>query len=883
MDNRSKLEKIIEYRKAKGSMRKPKYATRKLSMGLVSCMLGFTLLISPSEAKADSGENTATIVENAGTPETTGDGSVENTEEILNEDNGSGSEQDTEPVKEEKSLEKTQAEEFNAQVEEINVELNGTVDYSSAITNLPSDASVTVKKQADTSKAESQDATVEIKFADESTTEVTIKVNVEDKKQEANLESNNKEQTEDKLEETDLKEEKEQEGKDKSQEKTVEEKIEEPTDKEEPALEVGEKIGDDRVQATPEDGENTEENASGTENALSNVKVKITKKGIGDKNFNFDGIFGQGARKKVTLKNKVTGETQEAEFGSKEEFVEYITKIKMSDVVKDGKYTGNYSIEFEGGTVAGKLFVDKSAAKANPQTGETLFELTLWQVRNTDIEVKTKNKAGEVVENPTTDQTNGKIQSGNVEIDIPSKGESASVIEDGLEIEDLLPEEIEDINNQEPEYNLTGKKGDFLVYRDGNKAYKQDGEVKVDPEGLKPSELNLIEKPLVTEKDQTGDTDYATVEFDAGEHGTIQEGKTYYVIKGVTLKDGTIAEPKVVPNTGWKWTGWDKSLTGPFAEGTTITATYEADKTDAEKNDPQGQDINTKVGGTPKAEEGIKNKDDLPTGTKYEFKETPDTTTDGTKDATVVVTYPDGSTDEVAVKVNVTIDASTITPIPSVTAEAETVNFGGEYDLTDNIKNLPEGATVEDVTPEGTIDVNKTGNYTGKVKVTFKDGSSKVVDVPVTVGDSQATTNEPTGKDITVKKGETPKAEDAITNKDDLPKGTKYEFKETPDTTTDGTKDATVVVTYPDGSTDEVAVKVNVTIDASAITPIPSVTAEAETVNFGGEYDLTDNIKNLPEGATVEDVTPEGTIDVNKTGNYTGKVKVTFKDGSSKV
>lgn len=52
MDNRSKLEKIIEYRKAKGSTRKPKYATRKLSIGLVSCLLGFTLLVSPTDSFA---------------------------------------------------------------------------------------------------------------------------------------------------------------------------------------------------------------------------------------------------------------------------------------------------------------------------------------------------------------------------------------------------------------------------------------------------------------------------------------------------------------------------------------------------------------------------------------------------------------------------------------------------------------------------------------------------------------------------------------------------------------------------------------------------------------------------------------------------------------
>lgn len=47
------MKEIIEQRKLKGSIRKPKYATRKLSIGLVSCMLGFILLVSPSDAWAE--------------------------------------------------------------------------------------------------------------------------------------------------------------------------------------------------------------------------------------------------------------------------------------------------------------------------------------------------------------------------------------------------------------------------------------------------------------------------------------------------------------------------------------------------------------------------------------------------------------------------------------------------------------------------------------------------------------------------------------------------------------------------------------------------------------------------------------------------------------
>ena len=68
----------------------------------------------------------------------------------------------------------------------------------------------------------------------------------------------------------------------------------------------------------------------------------------------------------------------------------------------------------------------------------------------------------------------------------------------------------------------------------------------------------------------------------------------------------------------------------------------------------------------------------------------------------------------------------------------------------------------------------------------------------------------PTAKPQTVNKGTTPKAEDSIGNVKDLPKGTKVAFKDPVDTATPGEKDATVVVTYPDGSTEEVPVKVTV-------------------------------------------------------------------------
>ncbi|MFS9044959.1 Rib/alpha-like domain-containing protein, partial [Streptococcus rubneri] len=185
----------------------------------------------------------------------------------------------------------------------------------------------------------------------------------------------------------------------------------------------------------------------------------------------------------------------------------------------------------------------------------------------------------------------------------------------------------------------------------------------------------------------------------------------------------------------------------------------------------------------PDAKNSIGNVGDLPSGTSFEFKTPVDTTTEGEKDAIVVVTYPDGSKDEVPVKVNVVANptqADKNTPTP----KDQTVNVGETPDPKKSIGNvgdLPSGTTFEYKTP---VDTTTPGDKSTIVVVTYPDGSKDEVPVKVIVKDprTDADKNTPVAKDQTVKPGDQPNAKDSIGNVGDLPEGTKFEYKTPVDT-----------------------------------------------------------------------------------------------------
>ncbi|MDO4635912.1 MAG: Rib/alpha-like domain-containing protein, partial [Streptococcus sp.] len=112
----------------------------------------------------------------------------------------------------------------------------------------------------------------------------------------------------------------------------------------------------------------------------------------------------------------------------------------------------------------------------------------------------------------------------------------------------------------------------------------------------------------------------------------------------------------------------------------------------------------------------------------------------------------------------------------------------------------------------------------------------------------------PEGKEQTVEQGKTPNASDSIVDPDKLPKGTKLEFDKPVDTSTVGDKSGKVIVTYPDGSKDEVPVTVKVVDprkDADKNTP----EGKENTVNIGDKPNAKDSLKDpdkLPKGTKLE-------------------------------
>ena len=271
------------------------------------------------------------------------------------------------------------------------------------------------------------------------------------------------------------------------------------------------------------------------------------------------------------------------------------------------------------------------------------------------------------------------------------------------------------------------------------------------------------------------------------------------------------------------------------------------------------------------------NKTGLPEGTTVTWKETPVVNTPGSHPGVALVHYPDGTEDEVEVPVTVKKQSDTFNPTAKEPNQTVRHNEVPDPEKSINTNDLPAGTTV---TWKTNPDVSTPGAHPTVALVTYPDGTADEVTVPITVKEQKDTFN-PTAKqpNQTAKHGSEPSAEGSI-NTDGLPKGTSYTWVEKPDTnTTPGNKPGKVLITYPDKSTEEVTVTVEVTPQKDDYDPQPK-TQTVEHAQVPSAKDSIENVKTLPEGTTFG--WKGGKIpDTSKHGEKKGVVTVTYPDGST--
>ncbi|MDK7784775.1 Rib/alpha-like domain-containing protein [Bifidobacterium sp. UMB6791A] len=351
---------------------------------------------------------------------------------------------------------------------------------------------------------------------------------------------------------------------------------------------------------------------------------------------------------------------------------------------------------------------------------------------------------------------------------------------------------------------------------DTSNSGKKDGVILVTLPGQSPVEVPVTVNVLPTPE--------ANV-VNVPQNGTLPEAKD--VIKDSTDKNkfpkGTKFEWKTKPKTDES--GKDKkgviTVTIPGVngkQGYTVDVEVPVNVTP----EPIAKETTVAQNSDPDPKNSIENNGSFPDGTTFTWgtgkdgkSGKPDTSKAGNSVPGIVVVTVPGIKDPITVPVSVNVIPAPVAKDMTVLQKKDGNTTGKEPNAEDAIANkgnFPDGTQFKwkedaDGKKGGKPDTSHVGNQPSVVTITVPGMTP--VDVPVNV----LVVPNPEGKTVSVPVNAKPKPEDSISNKDDLPQGTTFDWKKdaAPNTDKPGTTKGTVLVKIP-GVKDPVEVKVTVNV-----------------------------------------------------------------------
>ncbi|MDF0011923.1 Rib/alpha-like domain-containing protein, partial [Staphylococcus pseudintermedius] len=331
-----------------------------------------------------------------------------------------------------------------------------------------------------------------------------------------------------------------------------------------------------------------------------------------------------------------------------------------------------------------------------------------------------------------------------------------------------------------------------------------------------PSQLPDVSQESTTDVDVTveypdGTTDHITVPVTIGkqadndkytpettpitkDYGT---GVTEDEVKGAVTVPGyptdgdqptiTIDDPSQLPD-GSKEGTTDVDVTVEYPDGTTdhITVPVTIGKqADNDKYTPETEGVN-KDHGTPVTEDDVKSAitipgyptdGDQPTITIDDPSQLPDGSQEGTTDVDVTVEYPDGTTDHITVPVTVGKQADNDKYTPETTPITKDFGTGVTEDDVKGAITIPgyptdgDQPTITIDDPSQLPDGSQEGTTYVNVTITYPDGTTDHITVPVTIGKQPTEDNGATDNDGDMTPG-TDETDNNTDNGGDMNQGT---------------------------------------------------------------------------------------------------------------